>query len=178
MSPSKWNQRESSGCRWVCSCWAEAFKQCPEALEQPALPHPLFHFSTGPSGRRLVDKWLFLREWVPWPRQKGDRSVSIRPPSFQAYYTVISTSSLLLGIASPAFLAAGHRKRGRGSPTMLLYCDLSPLPLAAEGHSPVTFVCFSESSGNLYPFGDMMTSAEVCSHTESERQRLFIVVML
>lgn len=50
-----------------------------EADKWPSLPFPLFHFAANTSDHRLVDKWLFLREWVPWPWAKGERSVSIHP---------------------------------------------------------------------------------------------------
>lgn len=39
----------------------------------------LLHFAANTSDQRLLDKWLFLGEWVLWPWRKGECSIPIHP---------------------------------------------------------------------------------------------------
>lgn len=94
---------------------------------------------------------------------------------FQAYYTVISRSFLLLGIASQAFLAAVPCKGGEEVRLSSLPWFITPPP-RLEVCSRVTFVCLycilplcfaPLLAGNLYPFDVMTSSSQVCYHAES-----------
>lgn len=80
--------------------------------------------------------------------------------TFQAYYTVISTSFSLLGMATQPILASGPSKGGEE----VRLCDLrlrTPHPQTPEVCNCVAFVCISSGLsflfcfvwvGNLYPF--------------------------
>lgn len=100
--------------------------------------------------------------------------------TFHAYYTVISKSFLSPGTASPAILAAVPCKAGKASETILFAVIYDPpitlLPqLLRFVCTDVTLVCFpcipsplfcvfffSFGIGNLFPFGVMAISLQVC----------------
>lgn len=89
---------------------------------------------------------------------------------FQAYYTVISRSFLLLGIASPAFLAAVPHKGGEEvRPSTLVWFITPPHTWGLL----LCYICLSFLYSFLsvllllYPSEVMMSSLQVCYQTES-----------
>lgn len=121
----------------------------PEADKWPSLPFPLFPFTTNTSDQRLVDKWLFLREWVLWPWKKGERSVSIHPQPVSALLHSNLQKFLPTGNSSASTFSSSPpvKKEKLDYP---LCCDL--LPPTLEVCSRVTFVCLSRIPPSLFSF--------------------------